>query len=312
MNKLKIPDSSGFRTGWRLPLLFALPVVALVLGLFIYWFAIANRYIVFLYNHNMGPRYPDTSSFSGVTSSRYWMAGLVAAGAVLVLYTAACWLPGRLRREYLPPAWWRVWLAAAGPLLIGLPVITMTLNQPTLPLYNATQVTLVSLIGLALALMPGRLAAARPATLLCLGFDGIALMLVLLFTPAFEDVPYWLANGNMVYLQMLVFGFAVGGILLLVMTGLHLWLPIPIPSATEVFVAGLCLAYPLLTLLHHVGFTDGYYYITGKDNFFARDGWLQLATWLLVGLIAWGVTRLRQVLALRWKTARFEITRFGL
>jgi hypothetical protein len=292
------------RSGWRSVLLHALPLAALVLGLFTYWFAIADRYFVFLYYHNMGPRYPDTSPFSEVTSSRYWMAGLVASGAVMVLYTAVCWLLGRLAKSYRPPPWGWVWLVAAGPLLIGLPAITMTVNQPTLPFLNAVQVTLVALTGLALALLPGRMAAERPVALVWLGFDGLALMLVLLFTPAFEEVPYWLANGRVWYLRMLVFGFVASGVLLLAMTGLQVWLHAAVPIATEVFVAGLNVAYLLLPLLHHVGFTDGYYYITDQDNFFARDGWLQLATWLLAAVIAWGVTRLRRYLVARRATAR--------
>ncbi|MCP4422626.1 MAG: hypothetical protein GY805_38945, partial [Chloroflexi bacterium] len=64
-------------------LLHALPVSGLILILFYYWFAIADRYIIFLYNHDMGPVVPDTSPFSRVTASRYWMAALVASGGVM-------------------------------------------------------------------------------------------------------------------------------------------------------------------------------------------------------------------------------------
>ena len=42
----------------------AAPVVVAVLALFYYWFAIADRYIVFLYDHDLGPRVPDTMPFS--------------------------------------------------------------------------------------------------------------------------------------------------------------------------------------------------------------------------------------------------------
>lgn len=85
--------------GWmrrRLALLYALPVTALVLSLFYTWFAIADRYFVFLYYHDMGPRYPDTSPFSAITSSRYWMTGLVASGIVMVFYVLVNGLLGRL------------------------------------------------------------------------------------------------------------------------------------------------------------------------------------------------------------------------
>lgn len=124
---------------WRAAPLHALAVVAVMLALFSYWFALADRYTIFLYRHDMGPWVPDTSPFSRVTSSRYWMAGLVASGAVLVLYGAANWLLGRLRADYRPPVCRRVWALCAGPLLVGLPLITLTLNRPTLRPANAAQ-----------------------------------------------------------------------------------------------------------------------------------------------------------------------------
>ena len=74
----------------------ALLVSLLVLACFYYWFGIADRYIIFLYYHEMGPMVPDTSPFSAVTSSRYWMAGLVAGGIILVVNTAVIALFGRL------------------------------------------------------------------------------------------------------------------------------------------------------------------------------------------------------------------------
>jgi LPXTG-motif cell wall-anchored protein len=61
---------------WKKELVHALPLSLIVLGLLAYWFVIADRYCAFLYYHDMGPVAPDTSPFSPVTSSRYWMAGL--------------------------------------------------------------------------------------------------------------------------------------------------------------------------------------------------------------------------------------------
>ena len=75
---------------WRRALLHALPLTLLVLGLFFYWFAVADRCAIFLYGHL------NATPFDRSTSSRYWMSGLVAAGAVLVVYTLTNWLMGRL------------------------------------------------------------------------------------------------------------------------------------------------------------------------------------------------------------------------
>ena len=93
---------------WQQALWHALPVSALMLALYGYWFGIADRYRVFLYAHN------GATPFDSVTGSRYWMAGLVAAGVVLVLYTGVNWLAGRAAswrgRRYALPDWRRVWI----------------------------------------------------------------------------------------------------------------------------------------------------------------------------------------------------------
>ena len=125
------------RREFLLSLLHSIPVCLIVLGLFTYWFAVADRYEVFLYGH-LG-----ATPFDDVTRSRYWMSGLVAAGAVAVIYSCANWVLGRrnsLMRprlgstaDELTPSWWHVWLFCALPLAIGIGVITMTYNSPVLP-----------------------------------------------------------------------------------------------------------------------------------------------------------------------------------
>ena len=296
MNASDTPHSPTKWTTWWPSLLVALPVTAIVLCLYYYWFAVADRYIVFLYYHNMGPLVPDTTPFSAETGSRYWMAGLVAGGAVMMLYSALSWLMGRVVRNYRTPAWRRVWAMCALPLLIGIPVITMTTNQPTLPLLNAAQTTLAALIGLALALMPAKMAAERPGALLLLASDGWVVMLLMVSAAMFERLKPWLASGGVLYVQMMVVGLIAGVVWLLIMTGLRAWRRTSIPSVAELFSAGLCEAYLLMPLLHHVSFTDGYYYISSKSNFFASTVVAQIAAWLLVVAIAVGVTRLRRQL----------------
>jgi hypothetical protein len=58
----------------------------------------------------------------------------------------------------------------------------------------------------------------------------------------------------------------------------------------------MCVAYLILPLAHHLAFTDGYYYISNSNNFFADSVALQTATWLLGAGIATGTTRLRAIL----------------
>ncbi|MCL5995361.1 MAG: hypothetical protein M1546_04810, partial [Chloroflexi bacterium] len=180
---------SHARTTWRLALGLAVPIALFVLAAFYYWFALADRYVIFLYGH-VAQGIPKTEPFDELTSSRYWMAGLVVAGAVLLLYTGLNVLLGRLgaRRQhpYCPPPWWQVWLLCAVPLLVGIPAITMSVNMPTLPPALAAACTAATLLGLALALWPGAWAAQRPLDLLWLAVDGAGLVPMLLLLHAVE------------------------------------------------------------------------------------------------------------------------------
>ena len=297
MNGVKNSD-----VNWRGVLLHALPVVGVMLLWLTYWFAIANRYIVFLYNHDMGPLVPDTSPFSRVTSTRYWMAALVASGGVMVLYAGTNWLIakrarcaiGRVSPDYRPPAWWRVWLMATPLLLIGIPAITMTVNAPTLPPWNAAQVTLATLVGVGLALMPGKLAAERPGELMWLFADGIGMALIMLNLIHIEKVRVWLERGATAWLWMIVVALVAGLLCLLTMTVLGWWRRRPTPSAMTLFIAALCIAYLLLPLTHHLLGTDGYFYISNSDNFFAQSVITQLLAWLITAGIALLLTKLRR------------------
>jgi hypothetical protein len=278
--------------------LHVIPVVSLVLGLMTYWFAVADRYIIFLYFHDMGPLYSDTSPFSAVTSSRYWMTGLVATGTVMVFYTAINWEVGRWRPAYQPPAWWLVWLWCALPLLAGIPLIVMTVNQPTLPILNALQVTLATLVSLVLALVPGGVAARRPGYLLGLIFDGAALMLVLYFSSKLELVFPWLAAGYTMRVWLIIGGIAIGGAGLLLVTAVRHWLRTRIPDVPTLLMAALAVLL-LMPLAHHlfVGGIEHHFYISDSANFFADTFQFEAMALFLTAVVAWLVTRLRLWLA---------------
>ena len=227
------------------------------------------------------------------------MAGLVAAGAILVIYTALNWVVGRAaawqRRVYLAPAWWRVWLLCALPLFVGIPAITMTVNTPTLPFDLAIACVAATLAGLALALWPGAWAAQRPRDLLWLAGDGMGLMPVLLLLRAVE-----LPGRGVSVSVSLAWAFALGGILagvawLGLMTGLRVWRRTPIPSACELMAAGLSLSYLLLPLVHHLLATPpAYRYISAASNFFAFDLGVQIVALLVAAALAVTATWVRR------------------
>jgi hypothetical protein len=279
----------------KIALFHAAPIAALLLGLIYGWFAIANRYHIFLYNH-LG-----ATPFDEVTRSRYWMAGLVAAGLVLVLYTPVNWVIGRLAgtrgRVYIPPAWWRVWLICLTPLTIGILLITMTCNAPTLPLTDALAVLAAALLGLALALWPNDLAARRPGDLIWLLIFGLGLVPSLLLLRAVElpgrglSVPVWL-----VYTIAIV-GTLAGAVWLVGLSWLRVKLGRSGLTIGQLLWAGCAWSYLLLPLVHHILATPPEFrYISTASNFFAFSPVIQLLSWAMAAALALGSAQLQQKL----------------
>jgi hypothetical protein len=268
-----------------------------MLALITYWFAIADRYIIFLYYHDMGPLVPDTSPFSEVTRSRYWMSGLVAAGTVMVLYSGAAWLLGRFKIDYRPPKWWMVWGWSATMLAPGILLVTTTVNQPPLPLSDAGQVMVTALAGLALALVPGSLAAKRPIYLLGLALDGTAVMFILYFCSKLPNAGRWWISGYQGRAGIIVGGIVVGVVGLLIMMAFRVGLRRQIPTPFTEMVAGMEV-FLLLPLVHHlyVGFMEGHFYLSDAANFFAPTLWYQVFALLLTTLIVWLTIQLSRYL----------------
>ena len=283
-----------FARRWRQSLLEALFITLVVLGLFIDWFGIANRHVIFLYGH-VAVNLPQTQPFDEITTSRYWMAGLVAAGVVMVLYTTSYWAWGQVaawRKQAIAPApWWQVWLGSALPLSIGILVITMTMNSPTLPLRLAAACVAATLLGLAIALAPGAWAATRPWDLLWLLADGCGLLPVLLLLRAIE-LPGRGLSLNPITAWAIALGGVLAGLLWLVgMSLLRRWRHKAIPSVGALLTAGLGLSYLLLPLVHYrLATPPAYHYISTASNFFAFTWGVQAVVLLVAIGLALGVT----------------------
>jgi hypothetical protein len=197
------------------------------------------------------------------------------------------------------------------PLLIAVPAIVMTVNDPALPLALAAQVTAVTLVGLALAVWMGQLAAERPLAYGLTLIDGGALASLLVSLILFEQYPRWLAHGSTGYIYVHLVVVAAGIGLLLAMTAVYtLWRRVPTPGALITLVAGLEIGYLFVPLCHYLFFckdggswrdADYFSYVTSADNYFARNAWIQTGVWLAVALIAVGFNRLRVWLAGRRK-----------
>lgn len=253
---------------WKRTFLHAAPILLVVLALFYYWFGVANRHVVFLYEHlSAGP-------FDSRTISRYWMAGLVAAGIVMMMYTVANWYGGHIagifRRTYAPPAWWRVWLVCAPFIAVGVLAITMNLNQPVLPASIGAVCSVTTVAALVLALVPGRMAAEQPVELVWLALGGLGLMPALLLLRAVELVSNTQIPRAALYL-VTIGGTLAGGFWTCFITWLHSvrcrcrW------KTYYLLLSALCLSYLVMPVVHYLLLTPpGYHYISVSDNFFAR------------------------------------------
>jgi hypothetical protein len=271
---------------WKGVLAHAIPITLFIIGLFYYWFALADRYDIFLYNHLVA------TAFDERTNSRYWMSGLVACGVVLVLYIIVNWFLGRIAglryRKYFPPSWWRVWLLCVIPLVISIPFITMTFNQPTLPFYLAGVCTIITLLGLALAVSPGVLAAQRPFELGSLVMRGIGLLPSLLLLRVIELPSRGLVSVHTAY-SVVIGGMLAGIIWLILITWVQAhWYGLCI-GTKEIFVAGLCLSYLVMPLLHYLLFVPPEFrYISASTNFFAFNESTQLMSFIVAAILAKG------------------------
>lgn len=268
---------------------YALPACLIILSLFYYWFVVADRNNAFLYYHDMGTRVPDTSPFSFVTASRYWMSGLVASGFVLLIYFPLNLILFRTKKNYSPPDLKKVLLFSFPVITAGVPIITMTMNEPVLPFSQAVKVAIATLAGLAVVLKSAELARDRIFELILYGADGFAMGLAMLITTGWisniDHLPAWRIT---IFLTVYVICFTI----LAITSVLYVWKKIESFPA-KIFVFSLAIAYPFGAVFHYLAGTDGHYYISNSDNFFMRNMWIQMMIWIAGVLFIWGIAWLR-------------------
>lgn len=274
---------------------YSLPACLIILSLFYYWFAVSDRNEVFLYYHNMGPRVPDTSPFSFVTASRYWMSGLVTSGFVLLIYFPANFILFRALRNYSPPSWKKVLLFTSPILVAGTLIITMTMNQPELSFLHALKVTLATLAGFGIVMKTSEFAGEKVIKLILYATDGFAIGFIMLTTSGWISNLDYLPNWRVkVFLIMFAFCFAV----ITITCAIYLWKKIE-SNARKIFVTAIAIGYPFGAVFHYLFGTDGHFYISNSDNFFTRNIFLQILVWIVGYLITLLLVRLRNKLILK-------------
>ncbi|MBC7227327.1 MAG: hypothetical protein H5T61_08845 [Thermoflexales bacterium] len=272
----------------------AVIVSSLILALFYYWFGIADRYAIFLYEHlGAGP-------FDPRTVSRYWMSGLVASGGVLVVYTYGNWLWGRIQgirgRRYVPPEGPKVWLLSLPLIVPGVLWITTHLNWPVLPLPLAAACAVVAVVGLFLALIPARMATAQPGQFLWLAGAGAGLVPALLLLRVVERFPQ--GEKAVPDACAAIAATLVGALWTLALAGVYARRRGTAWRGSHLLVSGFCLSYLLLPLAHYLLLTPPtLHYITVADNFFASTVPGQALGFAAAVGLAWGAVAFQRRIA---------------
>ncbi|MGE3268378.1 MAG: hypothetical protein AB7P40_06500 [Chloroflexota bacterium] len=250
-------------------------VSALVLALYALWFVVQDRRIIFLYGHL------NSTPFDLQTASRYWMTGLVASGAMLVVHTSAVLLTRMAYRSYRTPDWAVVWQYSS--LLLALPVlgIVALAGTPRLPPLFSAWALVVLLTGLRLALYASHCLVTDLRRTLWYFFDGLALVPVLILLPLAVEFGVRRSMPALVIVgpAMMVFiALAWLGMMTFVYQGARRAYPSPL----HLLLSGLTTSYLLLPLYHYVtSRPDRTIYISNSSNFLAAADWLQVVVFLV-------------------------------
>jgi hypothetical protein len=274
----------------------ALPLAAAMLALHGYWYGVADRYAVFLYEHY------DATPLDATTRGRYFMAGFVAAGLCLLPYLLALWLRGQIARRrqirYMPSPWQQIWLCSGPIVLISVTLIAMYAGRPHLPLIAALPNGISAAIGMGLLLWAGQLAATQPLEMIWLGLEGLGAMLPLSTVPVLGLMDEGLASPltQSPYAPVIaVSGPMMGLIWLWIVGQIRRCRTRSLPSAKQLAGMGLLLHYLGFPLLHYLFATPpAYKYITDMANFFAKGIGLQTLTWFVFGSLVWWAGRGRR------------------
>ncbi len=278
-----------FSVPYRKTIPWAGLVISVMLGLFSYWFAIANRYVVFLYEHlGAGP-------FQEPNYSRHWMAGLVASGALLCVYALVGWccvgFATLFRKTYHLSSWRHVWLLSALPVAVGIWTVTTRGKIPTLPGSLSARCIVAAWTGMALALWLADLMVQRTSEALWVILHGAGMVPILLLLRAVELPSYGLVSPASAYLLGIA-GLVAGVLWMAGMARLRLLWRKPPLNPFSVFCAGLGLSYVVLPFVHYLFLTPpGIRYISTADNFFAVSPVVQLLCWGIGALVVFAINK---------------------
>ena len=180
------------------------------------------------------------------------------------------------------------------PLATGIPFITMTVGQPTLPFRLAIVATVTTLLGLAFALAAGSLAAQQLPKLIWLGLAGLGFIPSLLMLRFIELPSQGLMSAKLA--PALAIGSCLVGVGWLTAVSAKYYQKWKRPLRfTELLLSGIIICYLILPLVHYFFLTPpGTHYITTSDNFFAKNVSIQLISFIVAILSGFLTIRYQQ------------------
>jgi len=259
-----------------------------VLALYSLWFVFLDRRFIFLYGHL------HSTPFDFRTASRYWMAGLVASGVILITCTVVNLVVKKICRHYQLPNWKVIWKYVCLILVLPLFIILTFVGKPPIPALLFLWVLVVLFAGLRLALYASNFIVTNFSQSVFAFFDGLALVPVLLFIPL--GLEFGLRKSLpavLIVAPIVIAGIALFGLWIMIL--FYKRFKKPYPSQINIFLSGLVSSYLLLPLLHYLSSRPGYIrYISDSANFFANKIWLQLVAFLATAGILWLVGKWRK------------------
>ncbi len=259
-------------------IIHALLLSLFVLAIFVYWFAILPRELIFLYGH-MG--YGPLSDFN---ISRHWMTGLVVGEMVLVIYLPLNLILKKFVKTYQFPDWknlsYYLFLYLSLPLFLLLSVFV----KPTLPVLLSLWIIIILFLAMRLALYLTHLALSNLKQFICLTIDALSLLPVLIVLPTLMQ--YGLRRSFPLF-SLLILPPLVAVVLSLIFFIIVTWFSKRFqrswPNSLQLFLSALESAYLFFPFLHYfISNPDGTLYITNSDNFFASNPVIQLGAFVLV------------------------------
>lgn len=281
------------KTGFTLnEVIQAIAISSIIITVYYFWFAIADRSYLFLYGHfGWGP-------FHTMTAGRYWMTGFVLSAFITIIYALFNLIILKtfsvLGRTYKIPSWIHIWLICQPVIATGILIITMNLNSPVMPLDITIMCILAMSAGLAVGFYNSEILMTDAKRFFVISLNGLGLVPVLLLIRVLE-LPsreiMSVTNAIAICAGSIIFSL----LWLIIVSIIFIRKKINSIKSYEILLSGFLISYLLLPIMHYLFATPpGRPYITASDNFFPDSFYLKIGTWIIAAILAFAAVEFRK------------------